>query len=89
MMAVLYFRYKSYSQLDVSGSKAISEPSPLVEERVGLETNLPVGTKSIPFAIDGPTGAIGASTLNSHSLLPVCLSRARIMPDFIFPSYGI
>src|ERR1044071_657394 len=33
--------------------------------------------------MDGPTIPIGALTLYSHSFLPVCLSNAKITPDFI------
>ena len=33
--------------------------------------------------MDGPTILIGALTLYSHSFFPVCLSNAKITPDFI------
>ena len=33
--------------------------------------------------MDGPTRLIGALTLYSHNLFPVCLSNAKITPDFI------
>ena len=56
---------------------------------VVMPWTLPVGTYSNPSPIDGPTGPIGAFTLNSHSFSPVCLSNAKITPDLTFSVNGI